>query len=294
VHDPKAFLSAIRAVSAPNASIIISCPNDNWYYPDDKTSNPFHVRKYSFQDFKTLSEDVLGKATSWRLGSLTAGFASVGLDQNLIVPDGADQTAMLRIRDIESAMIVPGEAVSSPTIENCSFFVGIWGPDAGDISSVTFPLSMDFSDRSLFGGVRLSEMNSYIQSLEEHQDKLKKRISDLDGYVDQLNAHVAELGKSLRSANLRLRATSAENEALRDRAREARQQLAASQTALEDKSIALDLSENRARELQEQLTTIPWRVVSIYWRLRRFIPRPVLSFGASLLRFGARMARRIR
>jgi 2-polyprenyl-3-methyl-5-hydroxy-6-metoxy-1,4-benzoquinol methylase len=42
---PHQFLRVIKSLAAEDAVIIITCPNDHWYYATDEQSNPFHVRK---------------------------------------------------------------------------------------------------------------------------------------------------------------------------------------------------------------------------------------------------------
>src|SRR5438128_2065302 len=62
---PERFLRAIKSLAAQDAVIIITCPNDHWYYATDEQSNPFHVRKYSFEAFRELTTAVLGNSSAW-------------------------------------------------------------------------------------------------------------------------------------------------------------------------------------------------------------------------------------
>lgn len=176
IRDPKAFLKGLKAVAAKDATIIISCPNDHWYYTSE-ASNPFHVRKFRFAEFKKLTERVLGPATSWRMGSLAAGFGALRVDESVAAGSGDDQTAMLQARQVGSALVLPTEDGKHPTTENCSFFVGVWGPDIDDVSLAIYPLSMDESDRSLFGGPSLSETQGYVKQLEQRRDELETHLA---------------------------------------------------------------------------------------------------------------------
>ncbi|WZB62599.1 class I SAM-dependent methyltransferase [Achromobacter xylosoxidans] len=66
--DPVQFLGNLKTLLKPGGLIIISCPNDWWYFPTDEHKNPFHLRKYRFEDFRTETEEVLGGAKAWFLG----------------------------------------------------------------------------------------------------------------------------------------------------------------------------------------------------------------------------------
>ncbi|WP_431269965.1 class I SAM-dependent methyltransferase [Dankookia sp. P2] len=66
--DPVGFLQALRRRCAPGGTIILSCPNDHWYYPPNQ-QNPYHVRKYSFAEFRALAEECLGTADAWSFGT---------------------------------------------------------------------------------------------------------------------------------------------------------------------------------------------------------------------------------
>ena len=55
VADVEAFLRDLRAVAAPGAIFVITCPNDHWYYRDGGT-NPYHVRRLTLDEFKQYSD----------------------------------------------------------------------------------------------------------------------------------------------------------------------------------------------------------------------------------------------
>lgn len=74
LEDPTIYLKQLKYLLNPGGVIAISCPNDNWYYPEPGTSNPFHVRKYSFDEFKKTTEDILGKCSYWLSGTPVVGF----------------------------------------------------------------------------------------------------------------------------------------------------------------------------------------------------------------------------
>lgn len=67
------YLKEIQRVAKNDAIIIISCPNDYYYYPTEEEFNEFHKRKYTFNDFKILTESILGKKVEYFLGMETMG-----------------------------------------------------------------------------------------------------------------------------------------------------------------------------------------------------------------------------
>ena len=53
VEDPQAFLTGLRSLASLEAGIFISCPNDHIAMAADQ-SNPYHLRKYTFEEFRDL------------------------------------------------------------------------------------------------------------------------------------------------------------------------------------------------------------------------------------------------
>ncbi len=141
VQDPVRFLEAIRRVATPDAVIILTCPNDHWYYPPHE-SNPYHRRKFTLAEFQALTQGVLGNTVQWLIGSATLGFAAVPL----AVDSGATPEELPQIvhaEAMDAGLRVPSAAVA-PAPETCSYFVGVWhapGPVAG--AGALHALSMD-------------------------------------------------------------------------------------------------------------------------------------------------------
>ena len=57
LDHPEKFLKEIRRVLKPGGTIIISCPNDPYYYPDEETSNPFHKKNTHILSLKILQNN---------------------------------------------------------------------------------------------------------------------------------------------------------------------------------------------------------------------------------------------
>jgi ubiquinone/menaquinone biosynthesis C-methylase UbiE len=136
--DPEAFLKEIRRLAAPGCVIYMTCPNDYWYYADG-SCNPYHLRKYRFDEFKQMASSVLGDASSWMMGSPVQGFASIPIERH------AGQHASLYV-NVESLgatfLCLPGKE-SAPSLSNCSYYVGVWNCDAAFRGGAVFATSMD-------------------------------------------------------------------------------------------------------------------------------------------------------
>ena len=79
VADPERFLYLLRKVAAPGAVIVVSCPNDAWYYGGVGSGHPYHLNQFSLEDFRDLSERILGEARDWALGGPMAGFGTTSV-----------------------------------------------------------------------------------------------------------------------------------------------------------------------------------------------------------------------
>ncbi|MBR1277480.1 bifunctional 2-polyprenyl-6-hydroxyphenol methylase/3-demethylubiquinol 3-O-methyltransferase UbiG [Bradyrhizobium sp. AUGA SZCCT0283] len=141
IDDPKKFLMALKNVAKPDATFIISCPNDHWYYPDPSCGNPFHKRKYSIGEFQALTSKILGSDAQWLIGSAMLGFGAVGLPAAGYPRVG--QSAMIDGAKAGDAVIVPPRDDGGFGAETCSYFIGIWGAHRlQPYSTAAFPISM--------------------------------------------------------------------------------------------------------------------------------------------------------
>lgn len=190
LRDPEQFLRALKKVAADKSVIIITCPNDHWYYPDDDQSNPFHVSKYSFEAFRKLTTCVLGNASAWGYGSPVVGFGAV-TDELVAGHDPlGGQTAMLGFRAQASSIMLPPRGFSNIGPRNCSYFVGVWGGDAPRIfTSAVVPISMDhYANLASWQAIQLSPAR--IGELESVRSAL---LSDKLGLEQQLVRAETEL-----------------------------------------------------------------------------------------------------
>lgn len=156
VQDPELFLRNIRSLMKPGGVVAISCPNDWWYFPTDAERNPYHLRKYHLDEFRDLTESVLGQASAWFVGGPIAGFGNLQLGKYLADDNRSGQSQMLQTSETLHALFVPAELDAGPKPENASYFLGVWGaPDYGsrpNAGTAILPLSMDCFKKGIFQG----------------------------------------------------------------------------------------------------------------------------------------------
>ncbi|TMJ05911.1 MAG: methyltransferase domain-containing protein [Alphaproteobacteria bacterium] len=193
LNAPDLFLRAIKSVAADDAVIIITCPNDHWYYATDDQSNPFHVRKYSFEAFRELTAAVLGNASAWGYGGPVIGFGAV-TDELVAGHDPlAGQTAMLDFRTQAAAIMLPPRGFSNIGPRNCSYFIGVWGGDAARLyTSAVVPVSMDqYANLVSWEAVQLSPRR--IGELESERSALLGDKLLLEQKSEQARTEIVEL-----------------------------------------------------------------------------------------------------
>lgn len=189
VPDPKEMLGAIRALRAPEGVICISCPNDMAH---EWVDNPYHLEKYSFDDFVALAEGVLGRADGWAFGFPLLGHML--LPQSLEVPVAKDALAILRGAQlpVEGCWLMPSQQNIAPTPVSASYYMGFWG---GRIDGPT----LAFSAQSLRGALgtwfELLDAKEQIRQLSEEKRRLSAELAaSRDGLLGRrgLNFRAAE------------------------------------------------------------------------------------------------------
>ena len=142
--DPEAFLERLAQKRRADATVIISCPNDYFYYGRGKSLNPFHVTQFSFYDFRTAAERHLGEA-EWYLGAPLNGFAAVSA--NSTNQSAANFAASLKSFAPSIAGTVPAPVLTKDKLKPSTslFYLGIWTQN--ELSStyqVSFPATSHY------------------------------------------------------------------------------------------------------------------------------------------------------
>ena len=236
LDHPELFLQEIRRVLKPGGNIILSCPNDPYYYKPGELGNPFHKKQYTYFDFKQLAEKYLGQRVRYYLAYALNGFINLPIEESTLPPeDGAesslpkDMLELLNYRDYTNAVYVSGERYLNHW--NANYFVGIWGPNNSAQSNAAFFPQEFFGETEGMNSAFLREVArlkedfekhtaqeaEYARQLEETKAVFKQREEDYKqqleagkAYIEHIKeeaarqAHVAELEQQRTSMMLEL------------------------------------------------------------------------------------------
>jgi len=126
--DPHAFLNRLRQFAASGAGIFIGCPNGHIAIPADNNKTS-HLRKYTFEEFKSLAENVLGGARQWLLGANIQGYGFIPDGHPYINKDWDDRGGIPDTKALCMAHLLPGQAQTRPDRSNVLYYLGVWGVD---------------------------------------------------------------------------------------------------------------------------------------------------------------------
>lgn len=236
LDHPELFLQEIRRVLKPGGNIILSCPNDPYYYKQGTPGNPFHKRQYTYFDFKQLAEKYLGQRVRYYLAYALNGFVNLPIEESTLPPEGGEESPlptdmmeMFNYKDAVQAVCVSGERYLNHW--NANYFVGIWGSNnSTSINASIFPRETfieikDEDEEFLREVARLKEdfekhtaqEAEYARQLEETKAVFKQREEDYKqqleagkAYIEHIKeeaarqAHVAELEQQRTSMMLEL------------------------------------------------------------------------------------------
>ena len=236
LDHPELFLQEIRRVLNPGGNIILSCPNDPYYYKQGTPGNPFHKRQYTYFDFKQLAEKYLGQRVRYYLAYALNGFVNLPIEESTLPPEGGEESPlptdmmeMFNYKDAVQAVCVSGERYLNHW--NANYFVGIWGPNnSTSINASIFPRETfieikDEDEEFLREVARLKEdfekhtaqEAEYARQLEEtkavfaqQEENSKQQLEAGKAYIEHIKeeaarqAHVAELEQQRTSMMLEL------------------------------------------------------------------------------------------
>ena len=236
LDHPELFLQEIRRVLKPGGNIILSCPNDPYYYKPGEPGNPFHKKQYTYFDFKQLAEKYLGQRVRYYLAYALSGFINLPIEESTLPPEEGeasplptDMLEMLNCRDYTNAVCVPAERYLN--YWDANYFVGIWGPNNSTQSNAAFFPQEFFAETNGLSGEFLREVArlkedfekhtaqeaEYARQLEETKAVFKQREEDYKqqleagkAYIEHIKeeaarqAHVAELEQQRTSMMLEL------------------------------------------------------------------------------------------
>lgn len=156
--DPRRFLELCKSRLTSDGSLIVSCPNDTYYYGSGQTMNRYHLASYRFTAFRELAEAVLGQG-SWAFGAPLNGFGLFPQTSTDVAVDNY-RDALARRRHLSGEVApITSSAEHGLTPENALFYLGIWGslPLRGAFG-VAIPFSSDH---------RMSDMRSVSDDVSQ-------------------------------------------------------------------------------------------------------------------------------
>lgn len=215
LDHPELFLQEIRRVLKPGGNIILSCPNDPYYYKQGTPGNPFHKRQYTYFDFKQLAEKYLGQRVRYYLAYALNGFVNLPIEESTLPPEGGEESPlptdmmeMFNYRDAVQAVCVSGERYLNHW--NANYFVGIWGPNnSTSINASIFPREtfIEIKDKD---EEFLREVARLKEDFKQREEDYKQQLEAGKAYIEHIKeeaarqAHVAELEQQRTSMMLEL------------------------------------------------------------------------------------------
>lgn len=184
LKNPELFLKEIKRVLKPNGSIVISCPNDYFYYPTEEEKNEFHLKKYTFEDFEKLTEKHLGKASDYMMGTYVGGYINTLTSKK---SNKYKQIEMLKAKSIDTFLITADTKILKD--ESC-YYLGFWNCEKKETSTI-FPYQ---------NNIILKELRKFIDLYYETNKKLIKKENiekELLNNISNINKVNAELNKQL-------------------------------------------------------------------------------------------------
>lgn len=215
LDHPELFLQEIRRVLKPGGNIILSCPNDPYYYKQGTPGNPFHKRQYTYFDFKQLAEKYLGQRVRYYLAYALNGFVNLPIEESTLPPESGEESPlptdmmeMFNYKDAVQAVCVSGERYLNHW--NANYFAGIWGPNnSTSINASIFPretfIEIKDEDEEF-----LREVARLKEDSKQREEDYKQQLEAGKAYIEHIKeeaarqAHVAELEQQRTSMMLEL------------------------------------------------------------------------------------------
>jgi len=194
IPDQIQYLRNLKSLLSEHGVLIISCPNDHWYYKENE-SNEFHLRKYTLVEFVKESESILGKAKAWYLGGNIFGYGNFQYDiESKKLLHSKDDLTMkdMLIQTETSSSLSLNKNEFLPTEEECLYYIGIWSNNSLNLNNHetynAFPLAPIFISVEDFYSLK-----TWADELEEAIEILRKDNSTLKTYINELEVGIKDL-----------------------------------------------------------------------------------------------------
>ncbi|MBE6140469.1 MAG: class I SAM-dependent methyltransferase [Firmicutes bacterium] len=194
--EPLKFLKEIKRVSKKDAPIIITCPNDYLYYPTEQEFNPYHIKKYTFEDFQKLLSITFKKDNiKYMIGTLAEGFSNILVDNEAYFL----QKDMLKNETYIPALKVGTKEIIDQT--NCSYYIAFINALELKENIVFYPATIhrwipDPIDKKEVKILEYKSENEYlkhnIKKIQRKYKKLKKNYVNLVKEKEKLSIELSE------------------------------------------------------------------------------------------------------
>lgn len=189
IDNVESFLKEMKRVLRPGGTIILSCPNDNYYFEKDNIENPFHKRAYTFFEFKELAEKYLGSHAEYYLGFAVDGFMNLPFEKRTEPEDNIkeDMLSMFQYVECEQVFCLPQERYLNQW--NSNYYIGIWGKNER-----VCKYNAVISPREFFVNHKDKDYD-LLYHLRKFQDEYEFKINNLRKEYEQQNNSVVELDR---------------------------------------------------------------------------------------------------
>jgi SAM-dependent methyltransferase len=217
LRRPDEFLEGLRKCLKNDGDIIISCPNDWWYYPEITQHNQYHMRKYRFNEFLDCVVKLLGSPSSIYIGLPLTGFANIKLGMDKSVENiGIKQRDMVNVKELSNVLQVPLEEGTALS-DNASYFVCHWG--SGDVSSAAIlPVPMDVFRNGLYAPNQLEARDSNMTTSNVETNESRKDHGEFEQRLNSNYFHIRTIASRLEIDTLKDRVRYLRDELDRNRA----------------------------------------------------------------------------
>lgn len=192
LKDPAKFLYAIKKLLNKKGIIVISCPNEKNDFSSEN-DNPYHLAAYSFQEFQSLTEKILGKASGWLFGTPAQGMINFSFNDSLALKTDAKLLDITEAADIHSSSFIAPASHISPSEQNCLYFVGMWGATP-QRSSIVSPVSYP---AFISPWVKIEHLEKTLAARTEAVETLSQRLNQVRSEASTYKAKVLRLAKEL-------------------------------------------------------------------------------------------------
>ncbi|THD49926.1 MAG: methyltransferase domain-containing protein [Bradyrhizobium sp.] len=187
VDSAEGFLKGLSRLAAEDAILIVSCPNDSVFYdsarPNAPKGNPFHRRRFNFEEFRVVSTKILGPQVRWHVGLPIRGFCSCAVDAEGAIVFSNGPSPYVETVALSGGAVFRPETDDPILPATAAYFLGIWGADLTLSVAAVYPQSMQ----------RYWQPGDLVSSQRTEIDTLRGKTSELLDRLIVAERQIAEL-----------------------------------------------------------------------------------------------------